>query len=374
MAEPTISIIVPVYKTEAYLEKCVDSILAQTFRDFELLLIDDGSPDNCPALCEEAAARDPRIRVIHQKNAGLSAARNTGVEAARGEWIGFVDSDDSIAPEMYETLLTYARRDGAQIAVCDYLLVTEAGEPLPSSYRLEEDKVFDRVGALEQMNRGHFKVAWNRLYRRELLETVRFPVGKIHEDEYTAHQFYWQCERITVAAKPLYFLCAAGRQHHPYRFAPENDESGRRHFPAGLLRAGAAAHQACHRSSQDVDAGVCAGPQAEGPAAGAAAVVRRDARPDERAGKDPAEKRERLAGRPDQVPTVPLFSNAVPRGAADQKLDEQDRFLKKEIDKTPKNGYILCINAMKKSVHRRQLSREPGQVKAGKCAEMRCRF
>ena len=140
MAEPTISIIVPVYKTEAYLEKCVDSILAQTFRDFELLLIDDGSPDNCPALCEEAAARDPRIRVIHQKNAGLSAARNTGVEAARGEWIGFVDSDDSIAPEMYETLLTYARRDGAQIAVCDYLLVTEAGEPLPSSYRLEEDK------------------------------------------------------------------------------------------------------------------------------------------------------------------------------------------------------------------------------------------
>ena len=103
MAEPTISIIVPVYKTEAYLEKCVDSILAQTFRDFELLLIDDGSPDNCPALCEEAAARDPRIRVIHQKNAGLSAARNTGVEAAHGEWIGFVDSDDSIAPEMDET-------------------------------------------------------------------------------------------------------------------------------------------------------------------------------------------------------------------------------------------------------------------------------
>ena len=170
------------------------------------------------------------------------------------------------------------------------------------------------------------------------------------------------------------FLCAAGRQHHPYRFAPENDESGRRHFPAGLFRAGAAAHQACHRSSQDVDAGVCAGPQAEGPAAGAAAVVRRDARPDERAGKDPAEKWERLAGRPDQVPAVPLLSNAVPRGAVDQKLDEQDRFLKKEIDKTPKNGYILCINAMKKSVHRRQLSREPGQVKAGKCAGMRCRF
>lgn len=88
--------------------------------------------------------------------------------------------------------------------------MTEAGEPLPSSYRLEEDKVLDRVGALEQMNRGHFKVAWNRLYRRELFETVRFPVGKIHEDEYTAHQFYWQCERITIAAKPLYFYVQRG--------------------------------------------------------------------------------------------------------------------------------------------------------------------
>ena len=247
-----------------------------------------------------------------------------------------MDSDDSIAPEMYETLLTYARRDGAQIAVCDYLLVTEAGEPLPSPYRLEEDKVLDRVGALEQMNRGHFKVAWNRLYRRELFETVRFPVGKIHEDEYTAHQFYWQCERITIAAKPLYFY---------------------------VQRGGSIIHTDSPQKTM-----------AEGPAAGAAAVVRRDARPDERAGKDPAEKRERLAGRPDQVPAVPLFSNAVPRGAVDQKLDEQDRFLKKEIDKTPKNGYILCINAMKKSVHRRQLSREPGQVKAGKCAGMRCRF
>ena len=178
MAEPAISIIVPVYKTEAYLETCVDSILAQTFRDFELLLIDDGSPDNCPALCEEAAARDPRIRVIHQKNAGLSAARNTGVEAARGEWIGFVDSDDSIAPEMYETLLTYARRDGAQIAVCDYLLVTEAGEPLPSSYRLEEDKVLDRVGALEQMNRGHFKVAWNGCTGGSSLKRCAFRWGR----------------------------------------------------------------------------------------------------------------------------------------------------------------------------------------------------
>ena len=100
--KPLLSIIVPVYDVENYLQKCIDSILAQTFTDFELILVEDGSPDNCPALCDAAAAKDARVRVIHQKNGGLSAARNAGLDAARGAWIGFVDSDDYIAPEMYE--------------------------------------------------------------------------------------------------------------------------------------------------------------------------------------------------------------------------------------------------------------------------------
>ena len=205
-----ISVIVPVYGVEKVLARCVESILAQTYENIELVLVDDGSPDQCPAICDQYAEKYKNIVVVHKKNGGLTSAWKAGVTAATGDLLGFVDSDDSIAPEMYETLLTYARRDGAQIAVCDYLLVTEAGEPLPSSYHLEEDKVLDRVGALEQMNRGHFTVAWNRLYRRELFETVRFPVGKIHEDEYTAHQFYWQCERITIAAKPLYVYVQRG--------------------------------------------------------------------------------------------------------------------------------------------------------------------
>ena len=102
--KPLLSIIVPVYDVERYLPKCIGSILAQTFTDFELILVEDGSPDNCPALCDAAAEKDARIRVIHQKNGGLSAARNAGLDAARGEWIGFVDSDDYIAPEMYEAL------------------------------------------------------------------------------------------------------------------------------------------------------------------------------------------------------------------------------------------------------------------------------
>ena len=103
-SRPEISIIVPVYKVERYLNECIDSILAQTFTDFELILVDDGSPDGCPALCDAAAAKDSRIRVIHKPNGGVSSARNAGLDTVRGNWIGFVDSDDSIDPSYYEKL------------------------------------------------------------------------------------------------------------------------------------------------------------------------------------------------------------------------------------------------------------------------------
>ncbi len=131
---PLLSIIVPVYKVENYLPKCIDSILAQTFTDFELILVDDGSPDDCPALCDAAAEKDARVRVIHQKNGGLSAARNAGLDAARGAWIGFVDSDDYIAPEMYEVLYQAVQSTGADLALCDYAEVDEAGTPCPQMH------------------------------------------------------------------------------------------------------------------------------------------------------------------------------------------------------------------------------------------------
>ena len=205
MAAPTLSIIVPVYKVEAYLETCIDSILAQTFRDFELLLVDDGSPDGCPALCDQAAEKDPRVKVIHQKNGGLSAARNAGLDIARGQWIGFVDSDDFIAPEMYEQLYRRVQQDHTKLALCEYRLVTEAGAPLPSRSAITEDTVLNREEAMARIDGGHFTVAWNRLYHRSLFDELRFPVGRVHEDEYIAHPVYWQCERISVIAQPLYF-------------------------------------------------------------------------------------------------------------------------------------------------------------------------
>lgn len=205
MAAPTLSIIVPVYKVEAYLETCIDSILAQTFRDFELLLVDDGSPDGCPALCDQAAEKDPHVKVIHQKNGGLSAARNAGLDIARGQWIGFVDSDDFIAPEMYEQLYRRVQQDHTKLALCEYRLVTEAGAPLPSRSAITEDTVLNREEAMARIDGGHFTVAWNRLYHRSLFDELRFPVGRLREDEFTVHRIYWQCERISVIAQPLYF-------------------------------------------------------------------------------------------------------------------------------------------------------------------------
>lgn len=212
---PKLSVIVPVYKVEPYLQKCIDSILNQTFRDLELILVDDGSPDNCPAVCDAAAEKDERVVVIHQKNGGLSAARNAGVEAARGEYIGFVDSDDYIAPEMYEKLYTAMVENDAQLAVCSYTYVDPEGNVLPKwkSPILNGGGVLDRVqmmGRLSEDKSWYYITAWNKLYRRELFENIRFPLGKLHEDEYVVHHVFWACERIVVLPQPLYYYVQRG--------------------------------------------------------------------------------------------------------------------------------------------------------------------
>ena len=127
---PEISIIVPVYQVEKYLNECIDSILAQTFTDFELILVDDGSPDNCPALCDAAAKRDSRVRVIHKQNGGVSTARNAGLDAAQGNWIAFVDSDDTVEPEYLEKMHKAVLETGADFAICSSQCIDETGKTL----------------------------------------------------------------------------------------------------------------------------------------------------------------------------------------------------------------------------------------------------
>ena len=208
--KPLLSIIVPVYDVERYLPKCMDSILAQTFTDFELILVEDGSPDNCPALCDAAAEKDARIRVIHQKNGGLSAARNAGLDAARGAWIGFVDSDDYIAPEMYEVLYQAVQSTGADLALCDYAEVDETGALCPPMHISLAEQVFTGRELLKNATDTMIQPAWNKLYRRAVFAQLRYPEGKLNEDLFLIPEVCLQIQKAVVVPKALYYYVQRG--------------------------------------------------------------------------------------------------------------------------------------------------------------------
>lgn len=209
MTFPEISVVVPVYKVEKYLERCVQSILDQTFTEFELLLIDDGSPDRCPELCEEFAQSDGRIRVIHQKNQGLSAARNKGIESANGKYLAFIDSDDWIHPEMLERLHREIIENDAQIAVCGYSIVHEGAgtEEVEETWLKKEG--LTGVGAISLIGSKSYNMAFviacNKLYRKEVFQTVRYPVGKVNEDVFVTGDLYLQCDKICSVPEPYYY-------------------------------------------------------------------------------------------------------------------------------------------------------------------------
>lgn len=207
---PLLSIIVPVYKVENYLPKCIDSILAQTFTDFELILVEDGSPDDCPALCDATAEKDARVRVIHQKNGGLSAARNAGLDAARGAWIGFVDSDDYIAPEMYEVLYQAVQSTGADLALCDYAEVDEAGKPCPPMHVSLSGGELTGQELLKRASGLMVQLAWNKLYRRAIFTQLRYPEGKLNEDLFLIPEVCLQIQKAVVVPKALYYYVQRG--------------------------------------------------------------------------------------------------------------------------------------------------------------------
>ena len=208
--EPKVSIIVPVYDVENYLQKCIDSILAQTFTDFELILVDDGSPDNCPALCDAAAAKDARIRVLHQKNGGLSAARNAGLDVARGEWIGFVDSDDYIAPEMYETLYKAVQSTGADLALCDYVKVDETGALCTQTHVAVPQKSLTGRELLQKAYWTTVQIACNKLYHRTIFAQLRYPVGKLNEDFFVIPEICLNTQKAVVVPDVLYYYVQRG--------------------------------------------------------------------------------------------------------------------------------------------------------------------
>lgn len=181
-----VSVIVPVYKVEKYLYRCVDAILAQTHHEIEVILVDDGSPDQCGKICDEYAEKDLRVRVIHKVNGGLSDARNAGLEIATGEWISFIDSDDWIEPNMYEELLKNAEVYGAQISVGgvnDEVIINGEVQVLKTTFNgAEKVECMEPIDAMRKHLMGSW-AAWDKIYRREIFEGIQYPVGEINEDE-----------------------------------------------------------------------------------------------------------------------------------------------------------------------------------------------
>ena len=201
-----VSIIVPIYKVENYLEKCLESIIAQTHKNLQIILIDDGSPDGCGKICDTYAKKDSRITVIHQKNMGLSAARNAGFKIVKGKYIGFVDSDDYIAADMYESLVTAIEKYDTDISMCSYYKV-ENNIVSKAQYPEIKDCVYSKNEALKELLIDHKiqNYVWNKLYKKELFSNVRFPDGKEFEDIATIFYVFEKINSIVKISQTNYF-------------------------------------------------------------------------------------------------------------------------------------------------------------------------
>lgn len=208
MNEPLISVIVPVYNVEKYLSKCVDSLVNQTYKNYEIILVDDGSPDDCGKICDKYAENYRNIKVIHQQNQGLSVARNNGVKYSIGEYISFVDSDDYVAKDYLECLVNALCEFDADVSVGGRVSVNE-------NEVIKEDKYvsIDRTICLstekalsEMCYAKSFGVsAWSKLYPRTLVEKYPYPIGMVHEDLATTYKIIADCKKIAVSEKPIYY-------------------------------------------------------------------------------------------------------------------------------------------------------------------------
>ena len=218
MAE--VSIIVPVYQVEKYIRQCVDSILAQTFTDFELILVDDGSKDKSGQICDEYARMDARVKVIHKENGGAADTRNRGMDQAVGNYVMFVDSDDYIAPTMLECLYRNMLNENADIAACNYLYFYENDRQKDFATNVKSEVL---TGAeifyyrKNERNYGFWTVVWNKLMKRQTVGKVRFRSGKYYEDEFWANEIYQMDIKIVTIQECLYYY----RQHENSTMRPK---------------------------------------------------------------------------------------------------------------------------------------------------------
>lgn len=207
MDKPLITIIVPCYNVERYIHKCVDTILAQTYDNLEIFLVDDGSPDRCGEICDEYARKDNRIKVIHKQNGGLSDARNVAIDVAQGEYIVFVDSDDFVAPDYVETLYRLVSQNDAEMGLTWHKCFYEGTEPEADSHEGKIVKVLDRDDALESMfyQKDFDTAAWAKIYRSDLFEGIRYPKGWLFEDLPTTYRLMMKCRCVAFTSYMSYF-------------------------------------------------------------------------------------------------------------------------------------------------------------------------
>ena len=217
-----VSVIIPVYNVEKYINKCVDSVINQTYKDLEIILVDDGSTDKSGIICDEYEKKDSRIKVIHRMNGGLSAARNSGIDAATGEYYLFIDSDDYVSENMIDIMYSALKDNDAEISVCGFRKVYDNGDEEKSDDKQEEYavnsskriyKVFSGRESCMQMYNPcravETVVAWNKLYKSSLFGTgtdrIRYPEGKIHEDEFTTYKLLYRASQVVYVWNTLYY-------------------------------------------------------------------------------------------------------------------------------------------------------------------------
>lgn len=217
---PLISVVIPVYKVEEYLDQCVGSVLKQTYENIEVILVDDGSPDACPQKCDGYAQLDGRVKVIHQKNAGVSVARNEGIKIAAGKYITFIDSDDFVSPVYVEQLFTTLSDSGMNISACSYSYEEkEIATEVLTSYKSYPA----REAIIEILRERDFQPSvWCKLYERSIFEQTLFPVGSNYEDYYTAPRFYDTAGGVAYANNKLYYYRFNRESITKSRFSAKN--------------------------------------------------------------------------------------------------------------------------------------------------------
>jgi glycosyltransferase involved in cell wall biosynthesis len=210
MEKPLISIIIPVYKVEKYLEKCIKSVLDQTYKNLQIILVDDGSPDNCGKICDNYVKIDNRIEVIHKENGGLSDARNVGLKKARGKYIGFVDSDDYVSNGMFENMYNTLVNNNADVSICNFYTVIDNKNIIKNVDNGIE--IYNKLEILKEilLDKKIQSYAWNKLYKRELFKDIEYPVGKKYEDIGTTFYILEKCNKIAVSGSPEYYYITRG--------------------------------------------------------------------------------------------------------------------------------------------------------------------